>query len=149
MHIYTYIQVKRHYQRSIARFVQRNFQSWRDEARSSRRLRMLTIDSWRSYSRLMVVKPFHAWAGRRRALYNHFLHPLLYRIHFYLFCVCVFGIGFVSGAKNKAFEHARLAASYMRCKTRKFLRLIVKTWRHQVSFRLPAFALSPSLSLFA
>jgi hypothetical protein len=38
------------------------------------------------------------------------------------------------GAKNKAWEHMRLAMSYIRCKNRKWLRTIVKTWRHQAVY---------------
>jgi len=52
----------------------------------------------------MVTRPFSAWAG------------------------------FVMGAKNKFYEHMRLATSYIRCKQRKLLRLIVKTWRHQAVY---------------
>ena len=49
----------------------------------------------------MVARPFAAWAG------------------------------FVRGSKQTHYEHLRLAQSYIRCKNRKLLRTIVRTWRHQ------------------
>jgi hypothetical protein len=64
----------------------------------------MTIDNWKTYARLMVTKPFHAWAG------------------------------YVSGAKHKMYEHERLASSHMRCKRRKLLFEILRRWRHQSRF---------------
>ena len=96
--------VRKAYRRQLARFVRKNFEAWRKTAGDSKRLRALTVDNWLAYARLMVTKPFHAWAG------------------------------YVSGAKHKMYEHERLAQAHMRCKQRKILSEIMRRWRHQSRF---------------
>ena len=96
--------VRKAYRRQLARFIKNNFIAWRKTAIDSKRLRKVTIDNWKSYSRLMVTKPFHAWAG------------------------------YVSGAKHKMYEHERLAQAHIRCKQRIKLNEIMKRWRHQAKF---------------
>ncbi len=98
------ITVKRKYQKKLSEFVGSVFRGWRVISAHYRKLRKLTYENWTGYSKLMVQKPFQAWAEHVKAM------------------------------KNRYQEHLRIAKSYMRWKERQRLLLIVKVWRHQALF---------------
>lgn len=88
----------------MALFVKRNFTALAKVTHERRKLRVLTVNNWRGYARLMIEKPFFAWLGYFRAAKNHFN------------------------------EQLRIVNAYIRWKRRQWLIRILKTWRHQALY---------------
>ena len=96
--------VRKGYQRQVARFVRDNFRAWRALSITLRALRIVTLDNWKGYARLLTQVPFQAWAG------------------------------FVRGIKNHQVEQQRIVNSYIRWKWRQRIVIIMKRWRHQALY---------------
>ena len=95
--------VKFCHQKHMAKFVKANFEALAALTKVRRRQRRLTLANWKEYPLLMMEKPFRAWAEHYRA------------------------------SKNHLNEQMRIVNAYVRWKTRQWLMLIMRTWRHQVS----------------
>lgn len=96
--------VKKSVQRQVARFVQENFIGMKAVLTEQRRLRKLTVSSWKEYGNLMTRKPFDAWSF------------------------------FTKDIRSQNQQQMRLVNAYMRWKWRQRIILIMKTWRHQALF---------------
>jgi hypothetical protein len=96
--------VKRKYQKKLSSFISGIFHAWKGVSSHYRKLRITTYENWSGYGRLMVQKPFLAWADHVRAM------------------------------RNRYNEHLRIAKSYARWKGRQRMLTIIKVWRHQALF---------------
>ena len=94
-------EAERRFRKHVARFLSAHYLAWRATAKELRRVRVLAVDHWTSYSTYMVTGPFKRW------------------------------VEFAENAQTRRVQTNRLVKAYMRWKSRQKLETILRTWRHQ------------------